>query len=142
MIKKRGWVIKTFGISHPVANMAPAVLAPVASSVVLSSEAEAHGGQIGPVLFHRQCSGCHALYDDHEGPRLEGVVGRAAGAVKVFQYSKALKNAQRMSGQGTRDEWPRPEHWGHVFAAHGESGGSRDIRRAFGTRSHSNCRAL
>ena len=74
MIKKREWVVKTFGVSHPVASMALAVLALVESSAVLPSEAEAQDGQDAQALFQRHCSGCHALYDDHEGPRLGGQV--------------------------------------------------------------------
>jgi len=88
-----------------VASMALAVLALLASSAVLPSEAEAQGGQNGQALFERRCSGCHALDADHEGPRLRGVVGRAAGSVKTFQYSDALKNAKHIWDEATLDKW-------------------------------------
>ena len=68
----------------------------VAYSMGLPSEAEAQSGQDGKALFQKRCSGCHALDADHEGPRLRGVVGRAAGTVKTFQYSEALKNAKHL----------------------------------------------
>jgi len=75
------------------------------SSLVLPSEAEAQSGQDGQALFQKRCSGCHALDADHEGPRLRGVVGRAAGSVKTFQYSEALKNAKHVWDAAYLDKW-------------------------------------
>jgi cytochrome c len=37
--------------------------------------------------------GCHALNEDHEGPRLAGVYGRRAGTVPGFDYSEGLKGS-------------------------------------------------
>ena len=105
MIKQKEWVLKTFGVSHPVASMALTVLALVVPLAVLPSEVEAQGGQDGQALFQRRCSGCHALDADHEGPRLRGVVGRAAGTVKTFQYSEALKNAKHTWDEANLDKW-------------------------------------
>jgi cytochrome c len=94
MINKKEWAVRKCGVSRAVVSMALAVLALVASSAVLPSEAEVQGGQNGQALFERRCSGRHALDADHEGPRLRGVLGRAAGSVKTFQYSETLKNAK------------------------------------------------
>ena len=105
MINKREPVLKTSGVSHPVASMALAVLTLVVSSGFLSSQAEGQSGQDGQSLFQKRCSGCHALDADHEGPRLRGVVGRAAGTVKTFQYSEALKNAKHTSDEAKLDKW-------------------------------------
>src|SRR6266705_2232323 len=105
MIKQKEWGFKTFGVPHSVASMALAVLALVAPSAVLSSEAKAQGEQEGQVLFQKYCTGCHALDADHEGPRLRGVVGRAAGTVKTFQYSEALKNAKYTWDEAKLDKW-------------------------------------
>jgi cytochrome c len=105
MIKKRKWAIKTPEVSQLGASLALAFLALVASSAVFLSEAEAQGGQDGQVLFQKRCSGCHALDADHEGPRLRGVVGRAAGTVKTFQYSEALKNAKYTWDEANLDKW-------------------------------------
>jgi cytochrome c len=105
MIKKRKVVIKISGVSQLGTSLALAVLVLVASSAVLLSEAEAQGGQDGQVLFQKRCSGCHALDADHEGPRLKGVVGRAAGTVKTFQYSEALKNAKHTWDEANLDKW-------------------------------------
>jgi cytochrome c len=91
--------------SHPGASVALAVLAFVGSSSVLRSQAEEKGGQDGQALFQKRCSGCHALDADHEGPRLRGVVGRAAGTVKTFQYSDGLKNAKFTWDEATLDKW-------------------------------------
>jgi cytochrome c len=92
-------------ISGPLAGIALAVLVFAASSALLPSAAEAQGAQDGKALFEKRCSGCHALDADHEGPRLRGVVGRAAGTVKTFQYSEALKNAKHIWGEANLDKW-------------------------------------
>jgi cytochrome c len=105
MINKKEWVNKTCGVSHPCASMALAVLALVASSVLLPSRADGQGAQDGKALFQKRCTGCHALDADHEGPRLRGVVGRAAGTVKTFQYSEALKNAKHTWDEVNLDKW-------------------------------------
>jgi cytochrome c len=47
----------------------------------------------GKAVFEKRCTGCHALDADHEGPRLRGVVGRRAGSVQTFEYSKAMQTA-------------------------------------------------
>ncbi len=91
--------------SHAGASVALAVLAFAGSSSVLRSQAEGKGGQDGQALFQKRCSGCHALDADHEGPRLRGVVGRAAGTVKTFQYSDGLKNAKFTWDEAMLDKW-------------------------------------
>src|SRR6266853_297368 len=105
MIKQKEWVLKTFGVSHPVASMALTVLALVVPLAVLPSEVEAQGVRDGQALFQERCTGCHALDADHEGPRLRGVVGRAAGTVKTFRYSEALKNAKNTWDEANLDKW-------------------------------------
>jgi cytochrome c len=105
MINKRRWFINLFTISRLVAIVALGVLMLVAASVGLPSEAAAQSGQDGQALFQKRCSGCHALDADHEGPRLRGVVGRAAGSVKTFQYSDALKNAKHVWDPTNLNKW-------------------------------------
>src|SRR5579871_4832008 len=64
------------------------------------------GGQPdGKAVFEQRCTGCHALDTDREGPRLRGVVGRPAGSVKGFGYSKALLNAKVTWNAATLDKW-------------------------------------
>jgi cytochrome c len=102
MINERVRVIKACGALHPGVSLALAVLALAAFSAVLSSQADGQGGQ---ALFQKRCAGCHALDADHEGPRLRGVMGRAAGSVKTFKYSEALKDAKHTWDEATLDKW-------------------------------------
>ncbi len=49
----------------------------------------------GETLF-RQCKSCHQIGEgakNRVGPKLNGVIGRAAGAVDDFRYSKAMQEA-------------------------------------------------
>lgn len=59
----------------------------------------------GKELFERRCSGCHALDQDKEGPRLGGVYGRMAGSVDKFPYSEALKNSKIIWDDESLDKW-------------------------------------
>src|SRR6266567_4047064 len=104
MIDKREQILRT-NLSHRGVSAALVLLAVVGSSVVLPSRADGQSGQDGQALFHKRCTGCHALDADHEGPRLRGVVGRAAGTVKTFQYSDALKNAKHTWDEAKLDKW-------------------------------------
>jgi cytochrome c2 len=90
MIRKR--VIDTCRPAHRGASLALALLALIASSAVLPSQANGEGGHEGQTLFQKRCTGCHALDGDHEGPRLRGVVGRMAGKVENFQVFGAASN--------------------------------------------------
>lgn len=51
--------------------------------------------EAGAALFDTTCRRCHATEADHDsyGPKLEGVIGRPAGSVAGYPYSKALKAA-------------------------------------------------
>ena len=59
----------------------------------------------GNELFQNRCGGCHTTDLDRVGPRLRGVVGRAAGAVRTFQYSDALKTSHIVWDAETLDKW-------------------------------------
>ena|SRR5215469_5320331 len=59
----------------------------------------------GKAIFERRCTGCHALDADHEGPRLRGVVGRRAGTVQSFDYSKALQGANFTWDAASLEKW-------------------------------------
>ncbi|MDI5920789.1 c-type cytochrome [Halomonas sp. LR5S13] len=50
----------------------------------------------GERVFRNQCRGCHSLTPGRHiaGPSLHGVVGRNAGEVADFEYSRALQDAQ------------------------------------------------
>ena len=59
----------------------------------------------GKVIFEKRCTGCHAIDADHEGPRLRGVLGRHAGSVPTFDYSKALQGANFTWDAALLEKW-------------------------------------
>src|SRR5436305_9299429 len=59
----------------------------------------------GKDLFQRRCTGCHRLDEIRSGPRLRGVVGRAAGADPGYPYSQALKSSKLIWDDATLDQW-------------------------------------
>ena len=70
--------------------------------------AAARGGQAGARgkdLFERRCSGCHAMEQDKEGPRLRGVYGKPSGAIPSFHYSDGLKKARIIWDAAALDKW-------------------------------------
>ena len=103
MFKKQDWKSETRAAWHTGVNVVLAVLVIVGFWVAL--RADGQSAPEGQALFERRCTGCHALDSDHEGPRLRGVVGRAAGSVKTFQYSDALKNAKHTWNEANLDKW-------------------------------------
>jgi cytochrome c len=51
----------------------------------------------GAALFVSQCGTCHVLKPEdgpRQGPNLAGIIGRKAGSVAGFSYSKGLKEAE------------------------------------------------
>jgi len=81
-----------------------AIAAPL-SVALLSSSAGANDVGKGRSLFDRRCTGCHRLDDIRSGPRLRGVVGRAAGSDAGFPYSDALKASRITWSEATLDRW-------------------------------------
>jgi cytochrome c len=59
----------------------------------------------GRELFERRCTGCHAMEQNREGPRLRGVFGRGAGTVSGYGYSEALKKAHIVWNDTTLERW-------------------------------------
>lgn len=59
----------------------------------------------GKLVFEKRCTGCHALTEDREGPRLAGVYGRTSGTVSGFAYSDALKKAKIVWDDKTLNRW-------------------------------------
>jgi cytochrome c len=105
MINNQGRTNKTRGFPRPVVRTALAFLVLVVISVVPHSQAGGQSTEDGQALFQKRCTGCHALDADHEGPRLRGVVGRMAGAVKTFKYSTSLQNAGFTWDAAKLDQW-------------------------------------
>ncbi len=105
MFNKQDWVTEIRGAWRTGVDIALAVVVLVLFWAVLRSPADGQSASDGEALFQKRCTGCHALDTDHEGPRLRGVVGRAAGSVKTFQYSDALKNAKQTWDEAALDKW-------------------------------------
>ena len=59
----------------------------------------------GKELFEAKCTGCHAMDQDREGPRLAGVYGRRAASVSTFSYSDALTKSKLVWAEETLDRW-------------------------------------
>ena len=62
-------------------------------------------GLRGKDAFERRCTGCHAMEQNREGPRLRGVFGRASGSVAGFDYSPALAKAHIVWNERTLEQW-------------------------------------
>jgi len=77
--------------------MSPRFVLAAASTfaVLFVSPALAGGGDPvnGEKLFAAKCIACHAVEpgDNKHGPNLFGIIGRKAGSVEGYKYSKALK---------------------------------------------------
>ena len=73
--------------------------------LTLAGTGRAQNSGHGKELFEKRCTGCHALDNEKEGPRLRGVYGRRSGTVASFQYSNALKTAQITWDATSLDKW-------------------------------------
>ena len=62
----------------------------------------------GAKLFKNQCAACHTVHASEpkrQGPTLEGVVGRKAGAVADFNYSPGFAKADWVWDEARLDAW-------------------------------------
>ena len=59
----------------------------------------------GKELFEKRCTGCHSLTQNHQGPRLQGVYGRASGSISDYEYSPTLKKSQIVWGENSLEQW-------------------------------------
>jgi len=83
----------------PAAEAAPVELAAAESAAEPASAPDPELVAAGEKVF-RQCKACHQVGEgakNRVGPQLNGVMGRAAGAVDGFKYSSALEG---MAGDG------------------------------------------
>lgn len=79
--------------------LSPALALPAASA------ADAPPGR---VLFTRNCGTCHTVSAtpvQRQGPNLFGIVGRPAGKLQGFKYSKALAKVQFVWTKERLDAW-------------------------------------
>ena len=77
-------------------------IAAAAAGLLLAAPAQAGDAAAGAKVF-KKCKACH--YVDQEknksGPHLVNIVGRAAGAVDGFKYSKAMAGSGLVWDQAT-----------------------------------------
>src|SRR6185437_105931 len=59
----------------------------------------------GKAVFEKRCTGCHALTQDREGPRLHDVFGRRAASVPGFTYTEALRKIEVRWDSETLNRW-------------------------------------
>ena len=59
----------------------------------------------GERLFRAQCASCHSFdpKQRRSGPHLLGVIGREAGSVEGFRYTKAMEEADLVWGEENLD---------------------------------------
>lgn len=89
--------VKVFALSAMVAGFAGGAFA------AMENAAKGDAGR-GKVLY-QACEACHSIDDNDLGPRHRGVVGRSAGSVADYSYSKALKNSGLTWDETTLDRW-------------------------------------
>jgi len=59
----------------------------------------------GATQFGQRCAACHSLSQNKVGPRLAGVVGRKAGSIPGYSYSRALDGAGLTWTETNLDRW-------------------------------------
>ena len=79
-------------------------LAILVFSLVSGAHAEGDAKQ-GEAVFKKHCAVCHTTEAEKNkiGPSLHGIVGRHTGAVGNFQYSEAMKKADKTWDEKTLD---------------------------------------
>ena len=82
---------------------APLVAAALWSTTVpaVADGDAAHGEE----LYNSRCVACHSPDANRVGPRHRGVVGRKAGSLLDFNYSKAVNGSDVVWDEQTLDRW-------------------------------------
>ncbi|MCB1382559.1 MAG: cytochrome c family protein [Notoacmeibacter sp.] len=72
----------------------------------LSAPAMADGDAAAGKKVFNKCKACHDVEGKNKvGPHLDGVIGRASGAVEDFKYSDAMKAAGKTWDEATLAEY-------------------------------------
>ena len=84
-------------------------LAALAAAGLISSAnaalAETGEAAKGSDVYDDRCSGCHVIGGVGQGPNLQGVINRKAGAVAGFDYTPALKKSGLTWTTANLDRW-------------------------------------
>lgn len=59
----------------------------------------------GAELYPRRCGACHSVDRDRVGPKHRGIVGRTAGTVPDYRYSRSLRQSEIVWNVETLDRW-------------------------------------
>lgn len=83
------------------------LLAPLTGAVLwsVSGAASAADATHGEEIYNSRCVACHSPDANRVGPRHRGVVGRTAGSLPDFKYSKAVKGSGVVWDEQTLDKW-------------------------------------
>lgn len=118
-----GAVVQRILLSACLVLMASGVVAPLATAqktapikkVPVEKTLEAKTSEAGTLsggdavagakIYERKCEGCHSLDVNSVGPSHRGVVGRRAGSVPGFAYSKALLKSNLVWTEANLDLW-------------------------------------
>jgi cytochrome c len=63
------------------------------------------GDAVRGKTFYQACQACHSIDENDLGPRHRGVVGRRAGSVADYTYSKALMTSGLTWDEANLDRW-------------------------------------
>ena len=77
----------------------------IAGGSLAAIDASAKGDAIRGKSLYQACETCHSIDVNDLGPRHRGVVGRRAGIVPDYSYSKALKSSDLTWDEATLDRW-------------------------------------
>jgi cytochrome c len=84
-------------------------LAGAALAALAGPAPASHAGVVGDAAagaaIYERCAACHALERDRTGPRHCGLFGRAAGSVKDFEYSEAMRRSRIVWTEASLDRF-------------------------------------
>jgi cytochrome c len=83
-----------------LALLSAAALCPATVPAAFAADA-LHGEEI----YNSRCIACHSPDANRVGPKHRGVVGRTAGTVPDFNYSKAVRNSGVVWTEEALDKW-------------------------------------
>lgn len=87
------------------ARLGAALLCAAVAAASQSPSASAQDAAAGKLVFS-QCAACHSIDgSSRTGPTLKGIIGRKAGSVEQFHYSRAMKRAAIVWDETTLDAY-------------------------------------
>jgi cytochrome c len=95
---------RCLGLALTIFSLGIMALLPYSSSA-FTGQAENGDPKRGQELFQKRCTSCHNLDREKEGPRLRGVFGRKSASIASFNYSDALKTANKTWDADSLDKW-------------------------------------